>query len=107
MKIYAYNANPDKTLKFLKSIIGKDLWVKCLIPVGVREQFGFYWVMPKAFSSDDKVVLLSYLNPYFYAEAFIDDAMSQTEEIPYSRISVVDPIDARSTEELREEIRNL
>lgn len=112
MKIYD-NSKSAKKLRTLKSFIGKDLWVKCLIPAGpeCNLRYGFYWVMPKAISDDeydeDIIVTLSYLDPFFYFEGAIDAAMRSEVQIPFNNITIVDPIDARATEELREEIRTL
>ena len=113
MKIYANNSHSAKKLRILKSVIGKDLWIKCLIPAGKEGNFryGFYWVMPKSISDDyydeDIIVTLSYLSPFFYFEGAIDDAMHSEVKIPFNNITIVDPIDARATGELREEIRAL
>lgn len=111
MKIYN-NSQSAKKLRTLKSAIGKDLWIKCLIP-GHNLRYGFYWVMPKSISEDyydydeDIIVTLSYLDPFFYFEGAIDNAMHSEVQIPFNNITIVDPIDVRATGELREEIRRL
>ena len=108
MKLYA--TVPASRIAEIKRFVGKDVWVKCLVPHPSTDKWGFCWVRflnTLNEGTSDVSFEVNILQADFYCTQMIGWAMDKVDVLKAAAITVVTPVDTLSTEELYEDVETL